>query len=231
MMTMKNLIITFSILISTFFAGAKPKSFSSSVHVSYTYVISISNDYGANAACCWKTVSTSSSAFPNLRINSSSGTNSPSVNGTSSSSCSNSSSSQSNLSSSNEINSRRRQLKKLINSIKELPVNNQVFISYSSVDSEIVKKLAYTLKRNKIKAWAYEGSRRNNQIGILRELEKTIKSSDAVIIVLSKKWRKSKYCRDEFEYAYELNKSIFTLRIEKTAPVLGLTNKVFFDIS
>ena len=81
----------------------------------------------------------------------------------------------------------------------------QVFISYSRRDLDFVEQLAADLKAAGLNVW-YDLSGLEGGSRWSRELEKAIRESQYVLVVLSPDSVSSKWVEEEFLFASELNK-------------------------
>lgn len=79
--------------------------------------------------------------------------------------------------------------------------NKKVFLSYSSKDKDIAMLLATDLKRAKYKmwfdVWDIEGGH-----SIPEEISKGLESSDVLVMLVSKNYSDSAFCRDEWQSFY-----------------------------
>jgi hypothetical protein len=105
----------------------------------------------------------------------------------------------------------------------------QVFISYSRRDLAFVEQLAADLKAAGLDVWydlsGLEGGQRWS-----KEIEKAIRESQYVLVVLSPDSVASKWVEEEFLYASELGKKIIPLFYKKCALPFGYRTLHFIDI-
>lgn len=91
----------------------------------------------------------------------------------------------------------------------------QVFLSYSRRNKKFVYKLARDLRARGIDVWVDVGDLRGGT-NWEEALEEAIKSSSAMILVMSKPSLNSKYVRQEIAWAEKYNKPIIPLDYKKT---------------
>ena len=105
----------------------------------------------------------------------------------------------------------------------------QVFISYSRRDLDFVEKLAADLKAAGLDVW-YDLSGLEGGTRWSREIQKAIRESQYVLIVLSPDSVDSKWVEEEFLYASELGKKIIPLFYKQCARPFGYRTLHFIDI-
>lgn len=89
----------------------------------------------------------------------------------------------------------------------------QVFLSHSSENLEVAKKIYFILSSQNVKMWASF-----NNIGFGEEWDKAIQSamdeSSHILVLASKASLDSSYVRAEIEYAINLNKTVIPMIID-----------------
>lgn len=81
----------------------------------------------------------------------------------------------------------------------------EVFISYSRADSDLARKLNEALQLQGKKTWFDQESIASGS-DFKQEIYRGIENSDNFLFIISSKSVKSPYCKDEVEYAQQLNK-------------------------
>ena len=104
----------------------------------------------------------------------------------------------------------------------------KVFISHSSEDNEFVRQLAHDLREDGISVWLDldeidDGER------WLREIQKGIEVSAAMLVVMSRNARESEWVERETLYALQLRKPIFIAQTENIPLPLQLVNLQYTD--
>ena len=94
---------------------------------------------------------------------------------------------------------------------------HDVFISYSSKDSDIANKICYILEQNNLKCWI---APRNISSGRIYgdEISDAIKSTKIVVLVYSQYSQESKYVDNEIELAFSKDKPIISFNISDLLP-------------
>ena len=94
---------------------------------------------------------------------------------------------------------------------------HDVFISYSTKNSELANKICYLLEQNKLKCWI---APRNIPSGTnyIEEITEGIKSTKIVVLVYSSYSQASKYVNNEINMAFSNNKPILSFNIDNSLP-------------
>ncbi len=94
---------------------------------------------------------------------------------------------------------------------------HDVFISYSTKNSDLANKICYLLEQNKLKCWI---APRNIPSGTnyIEEITDGIKSTKIVVLVYSKYSQASKYVNNEVNMAFSNNKPILSFNIDNSLP-------------
>ena len=94
---------------------------------------------------------------------------------------------------------------------------HEVFISYSTKDSEVANKICHALEQNNIKCWI---APRNISSGenYLDKIAEAIKMTKLVVLVYSMSAQESKYVNNEINMAYSYNKSIISFNVDNSMP-------------
>lgn len=92
-----------------------------------------------------------------------------------------------------------------------------VFLSYSTKDSDVASKICYILEQNHLKCWI---APRNISSGrnYIYEIADGIRSSKIVVLVYSKHSQESKYVNNEINLAFSYNKPILSFNIDSSMP-------------
>ena len=106
---------------------------------------------------------------------------------------------------------------------------SQVFISYSRRDLDFVETLAADLKAASLDVW-YDLSGLEGGSRWSREIEKAIRESQYVLVVLSPDSVVSKWVEEEFLFASELNKKIIPLFHKQCSIPFGYRTLHFIDV-
>jgi hypothetical protein len=104
-----------------------------------------------------------------------------------------------------------------------------VFISYAGADKPHADELSVFLRQNNIPYWNDFQSRREYEDDFVNEIEKAIQTSITFALVLTPRWRKSKWAQDEYQFARRLGKPRFVLQFEETEPILTLASLTPID--
>lgn len=104
---------------------------------------------------------------------------------------------------------------------------HDVFISYSTKNSDIANEICYLLEKNGLECWI---APRNISSGknYVDEIADGIKSTKIVVLVFSKYSQESKYVNNEVMMAFSYNKPIISFNIDQTEPndIMGYYLKV-----
>ena len=94
---------------------------------------------------------------------------------------------------------------------------HDVFISYSTKNSELANKICYLLEQNKLKCWI---APRNIPSGTnyIEAITEGIKSTKIVVLVYSSYSQASKYVNNEINMAFSNNKPILSFNIDNSLP-------------
>ena len=94
---------------------------------------------------------------------------------------------------------------------------HDVFISYSTINSDLANKICYLLEQNKLKCWI---APRNIPSGTnyIEEITDGIKSTKIVVLVYSSYSQASKYVNNEVNMAFSNNKPILSFNIDNSLP-------------
>lgn len=94
---------------------------------------------------------------------------------------------------------------------------HDVFISYSTKNSELANKICYLLEQNKLKCWI---APRNIPSGTnyIEEITDGIKSTKIVVLIYSSYSQASKYVNNEVNMAFSNNKPILSFNIDNSLP-------------
>ncbi len=90
-----------------------------------------------------------------------------------------------------------------------------VFLSYSTQDSEMMKRLKNGLMRSGFTVWTNLSDIKTG-VEFQEEINKGIEAADTLVYLLSPDSLASQYCQIEIDYAKKLNKRIITLLIRET---------------
>lgn len=94
---------------------------------------------------------------------------------------------------------------------------HDVFISYSTKNSDVANKICHILEQNDLKCWI---APRNISSGrnYIDEIASGIKSTKIVVLVYSKYSQASKYVNNEIKMAFSNNKPILSFNIDNSLP-------------
>lgn len=94
---------------------------------------------------------------------------------------------------------------------------HDVFISYSTKNSDIANKVCYLLEQNNLKCWI---APRNIPSGAsyIDEIANGIKSTRIVVLIYSSYSQASKYVNNEINMAFSNNKPILSFNIDNSLP-------------
>ena len=94
---------------------------------------------------------------------------------------------------------------------------HDVFISYSTKNSDIANKICYVLEQNNLRCWIAPRNISSGKIYI-DEIADAIKSTKIVVLVYSKYSQESKYVNNEINMAFSNNKPILSFNIDDSLP-------------
>ena len=96
-------------------------------------------------------------------------------------------------------------------------IKHDVFISYSTKNSDLANKICYLLEQNNLKCWI---APRNIPSGTnyIDEISDGIKSTKIVVFVYSSYSQASKYVTNELNMAFSNNKPILSFNIDNSLP-------------
>ena len=94
---------------------------------------------------------------------------------------------------------------------------HDVFISYSTKNSDIANKICHVLEQNNLKCWIAPRNISSGRIYI-DEIADAIKSTKIVVLVYSKYSQESKYVNNEINMAFSNNKPILSFNIDNSLP-------------
>lgn len=94
---------------------------------------------------------------------------------------------------------------------------HDVFISYSTKDSDVANRICYLLEQNHLKCWI---APRNISSGrnYIYEIADGIRSAKIVVLVYSTNSQQSKYVNNEIDMAFSYNKPILSFNIDNSMP-------------
>lgn len=94
---------------------------------------------------------------------------------------------------------------------------HDVFISYSTMNSDVANKICYILEQNNLKCWI---APRNISSGknYIDEIASGIKSTKIIVLVYSTYSQESKYVNNEINMAFSHNKPILSFNIDNSMP-------------
>ena len=96
-------------------------------------------------------------------------------------------------------------------------LRHDVFISYSTKNSDIANRICYLLEKHNLKCWI---APRNISSGrsYIYEIAEGIRSAKIVVLVYSSYSQKSKYVNNEINMAFSNNKPILSFNIDESMP-------------
>lgn len=94
---------------------------------------------------------------------------------------------------------------------------HEVFISYSTKNSEIANKICYLLEKNGLPCWIAPRNISSGKVYI-DEIADAIKSTKIVVLVYSEFSQESKYVNNEIQMAYSHNKPLISFNIDDSEP-------------
>jgi len=105
----------------------------------------------------------------------------------------------------------------------------KLFVSYSRADTEYVSKLVDSLRKVGFDVWFDANIRTGDEWDDV--IEREIKNSDAMVLILSKSSVNSNNVKDEMSFAMQLNKGINPIKIEECDVPMRLARKQFTDFT
>lgn len=94
---------------------------------------------------------------------------------------------------------------------------HNVFISYSTKNSDIAHRICYLLEENGLKCWIAPRNISSGKIYI-EEIGDAIRATKIVVLVYSSFSQASRYVNNEIEMAYSYNKPIISFNIDNAEP-------------
>lgn len=94
---------------------------------------------------------------------------------------------------------------------------HDVFISYSTRNSEIASKICYVLEQNDIKCWIAPRNISSGRIYV-DEIADAIKSTKIVVLIFSKYSQASKYVNNEINMAFARKVPIISFNVDESLP-------------
>ena len=94
---------------------------------------------------------------------------------------------------------------------------HDVFISYSTKNSDVANKICHVLEQNNLKCWIAPRNIASGKIYI-DEIADAIKSTKIVVLIYSEHSQDSKYVSNEINMAFSNNKPIISFNIDDTMP-------------
>lgn len=94
---------------------------------------------------------------------------------------------------------------------------HDVFISYSTKNSDVANKVCYVLEQNNLKCWIAPRNISSGRI-YLDEIADAIKSTKIVVLIYSADSQESKYVNNEINMAFTNNKKILSFNIDNSLP-------------
>ncbi len=107
----------------------------------------------------------------------------------------------------------------------------RAFLSYTETDTPFVEELVSYLRGQTFTYWEYQDGDRNFDLSTFKELEEQIKSSQAVLCVLSPAWRESDWTIKEYFYAKRIGKPTFLLMFADPGPTLAIEGETYIDLA
>lgn len=98
---------------------------------------------------------------------------------------------------------------------------HEVFISYSTKNSEIANKIRYSLEQNGLPCWIAPRNISSGRIYI-DEIADAIKSTKIVLLIFSEFSQESKYVQNEINMAFSYNKPLLSVNIDDSLPKDGM---------
>ena len=97
------------------------------------------------------------------------------------------------------------------------PDKHDVFISYSTKNSDVANKICHILEQNNLKCWIAPRNISSGRVYI-DEIGEAIKSTKIVVLVYSQFSQESKYVDNEINMAFSNKKSILSFNIDDSEP-------------
>ena len=97
------------------------------------------------------------------------------------------------------------------------PEKHDVFISYSTKNSDVANKICHILEQNNLKCWIAPRNISSGRVYI-DEIGEAIKSTKIVVLVYSQFSQESKYVDNEINMAFSNKKSILSFNIDDSEP-------------
>lgn len=94
---------------------------------------------------------------------------------------------------------------------------HDVFISYSTKNSDVANKVCYVLEQNGLKCWIAPRNISSGRIYV-DEIADAIKSTKIVVLIYSTYSQESKYVNNEINMAFSNNKKILSFNIDDSMP-------------
>lgn len=94
---------------------------------------------------------------------------------------------------------------------------HDVFISYSTKNSDVANKVCYVLEQNNLKCWIAPRNIASGKVYI-DEIASAIKSTKIVVLIYSTYSQQSKYVNNEVNMAFSNNKPILSFNIDNSMP-------------
>lgn len=106
-----------------------------------------------------------------------------------------------------------------------------VFLSYAVEDSTFIEHLRAFLAGRGYSYWDYQTGRRDYQVDYTIELEERIQQAEAILVVISPNWKKSKTTLQELHFAKDVQRKVFLLRLGDPGPTLATAGMTYIDFS
>ena len=98
---------------------------------------------------------------------------------------------------------------------------HEVFISYSTKNSDIANKVRYALEQNGLQCWIAPRNIPSGSVYI-DAIADAIRSTKIVVLIFSQFSQESKYVNNEINMAYSHNKPILSVNVDDTMPKEGM---------
>ena len=99
--------------------------------------------------------------------------------------------------------------------------NHDVFISYSTKNSDVANKVCHILEQNNLKCWIAPRNISSGKIYV-DEIADAIKSTKIVVLIYSTYSQESMYVNNEINLAFTKNKPILSFNIDEELPKEGM---------
>lgn len=99
--------------------------------------------------------------------------------------------------------------------------DHDVFISYSTKNSDVANKVCYVLEQNNLKCWIAPRNISSGKIYV-DEIADAIKSTKIVVLIYSTYSQESRYVNNEINLAFSKNKPILSFNIDEAMPKEGM---------